>query len=76
MRSFAYHLLVYIGKYFRALDVDSEKKKSILILEAKDLKKALDTLNEGFLFNGIRHRNALKFYGCYLNEVTFQNDFL
>jgi hypothetical protein len=47
-----------------------------LILEAEDLHKALKILNEGFLYNGIQHKNTLKFYGCYLNEVTFSTGFL
>lgn len=47
-----------------------------MILEAEDIRKALDILNEGFLYNGIPHKNLLKFYGSYLNEVTFQTDFL
>jgi hypothetical protein len=55
--------------------VDTEEKRSILILEAEDMQKAIHILNEGFLYDGIPHRNLLKFYGCYLNEITFQTDF-
>ena len=39
------------------------------------MNKALNILNEGFLYNGLTHKNLLKFYGCYLNEVTFQSNF-
>ena len=46
-----------------------------MILEAEDIRKAINILNEGFLYDGLRHKNLLKFYGCYLNEVTFQTDF-
>ncbi len=47
-----------------------------MILEAEDIRKAIAILNDGFLYDGIQHKNLLKFYGCYLNEVTFQTDFL
>lgn len=46
-----------------------------MILEADDLRKAINILNEGFFYDGITHKNLLKFYGCYLNEVNFLTDF-
>lgn len=39
------------------------------------MSNALNTLNEGFLYNGLTHKNLLKFYGCYMTESTFHNDF-
>jgi hypothetical protein len=56
-------------------DVETDDNRSILILEADNMNKALNILNEGFLYNGLTHKNLLKFYGCYLNEVTFQSNF-
>lgn len=50
--------------------------QSILILEADDLHKALEILNEGFLYNGLKHKNMLKFHGCYLNEISFSTELL
>ena len=56
--------------------MDTEVQSSILILEAEDITKALDILNEGFTFNRIKHPNLLNFLGCYMNEVAFQSNFL
>ena len=66
----------HIGKFYNATCVDTEERCAILILEAEDLNKALNILNEGFLYNGIAHKNLLKFYGCYMNEISFQSDFM
>lgn len=55
--------------------METDENRSILILEADTINKALNILNEGFLYNGITHKNLLKFYGCYLNEVSFQSTF-
>ena len=56
-----------IGKFYNATCVETDDRRTILILEAEDIHKALNILNEGFLFNGIPHKNILKFYGCYMN---------
>lgn len=64
-------MTLYLGKFYQAKDVETEEKRSILILEADNLSKALNALNEGFLYNGVAHKNLLKFYGCYLNTAVF-----
>jgi len=40
-------------------------------MEAENLTKALNVLDEAFKFNGVKHPNILKFHGCYMSESTF-----
>ena len=63
-----------IGKFYQAADVETDQQRSILILEVDSMNKALNILNEGFLYNGFSHRNLLKFYGCYLHEAALLGD--
>lgn len=68
-------LNLIIGKFYSAKAVDDHEKYLILILEAEGLQQALSILNEGFLYNGHKHKNLIKFYGGYLNQVQLMSNF-
>jgi len=38
-------------------------------MEAQNLPKALQVVNQGFLYNGLEHQNIISFLGCYLSEI-------
>lgn len=66
--------MISVGKFYQAKDVDNDEKRSVLILEADTMQRALSYLNEGFLYNGFTHKNNLKFFGCYLCGSTLNSE--